>query len=118
MSAPAAFTDDQLVDQLRGYLTLVTGHGMHVTVRGDQLRAILRRVDTPASNGATPAVVDPWQEPLSGVLRIVAEIIEDHAYRDLCGVNLVDALHAWAARNSTRLDPDALTAVNRALSGG
>jgi hypothetical protein len=118
VTAPAPFTDDQLVDQLRGYLTLVTGHGMHVTVRGDQLRAILRRVDTPApTNGTSLTAVDPWQEPLSGVLRIVAEIIEDHSYGDLCGTNLVDALHAWAARNSTRLDPAALTAVSRALSG-
>lgn len=117
MSTTTAFTDDQLVDQLRGYLGLVTGHGMHVTVRGDQLRAILRRVDT-APEPAAPIATDPaWQTPLAGVLRIVAEIIEDHSYSDLCGTNLVDAIHAWASRNDTTIDPVALSAVDRALSG-
>lgn len=114
MSA-VAFTDDQLVAQLRGYLDLVTGHGMHVTIRGDQLRAALRQIDHPPAVLATP--IPAWQEPLSGVLRIVAEVVEDPAYSDLRGTNLVDTLHAWAARNGTTIAPAALAAVDRSLSG-
>lgn len=120
MSAP--LSDDQLIDEVRGYATLVSGHGMHVTVRGDQIRAVLGRIDTlteTATNGnghqATPEPA--WQEPLSAIIRIVAEIVEDPAYTDLCGTNLVDALHAWAARNQTTVDATALAAVDRALSG-
>lgn len=115
--------EDQLIAEVRGLAPLVAGHGMHVQVRGDQLRALLARIDRPPpvnGNGhPEPAVPEPvWQVPLSNIVRIVAEVIEDPAYSDLCGTNLVDALHAWAARNDTRLDPAALTAVDRALSGG
>lgn len=122
----AAVDDDQLIGEVRRLLPLVTGHGMHVSVRGDQLRAILARIDSPtpaAPNGSShpepePEPVEPaWQEPLSAIVRVVAEIIEDPAYTDLCGTNLVDALHAWAARNGTTIKPAALTSVDRALSG-
>jgi hypothetical protein len=119
--------EDQLIDEVRGLAPLVAGHGMHVQVRGDQLRALLSRIDqlTPvpatngSGNGADASVPPPpaWQIPLSGVVRVVAEIVEDPGYRDLCGTNLVDALHAWAARNETTLGAAALSAVGRALSG-
>jgi hypothetical protein len=114
--------DDHLINELRGLLPLVTGHGMHISVRGDQLRAALGRIDSLQHAPLEPVtVVAPsppvWQEALPSVLRILAEVIEDHAYTDLCGTNLVDAIQAWAARNHTTLTVEQLTAVDRALSG-
>ena len=112
ITAPA-LTDDQLIDQVRE-------PGMASTITGEQVRAVLRRIDNPPAR-PTPAaapVAPPWQAPLSKVMPIIADILEGDEYRDLRdGSNLVDVLQSWAARNSTALDVDVLNAVDRALSG-
>jgi hypothetical protein len=120
----AVVSDDQLIDEFRGYATHVAGRGMHIPVSGDHIRAAIARIDTltetvRATGHTEPAATEPaWQEPLASVVRILAQIIEDPAYNHLCGTNLVDALHAWTAHNHARLDDRTLTAVHRALSGG
>lgn len=119
--------EDQLIEEIRGYALLTVGQGMHVSVSGDHLRAVVARVDSlqqqvahpPQPRGRrSPTPPEPaWQADLSPVLRIVAEILEGDSYADLCGVNLIDALHAWSARNATKLTPATAAAVERALAG-
>lgn len=122
-SAPAIPEDDRLINELRGYADLTVGHGMGIQVQGVHLRAILARLDdlqrrldaTAPVEHAAPALA--WQTALAAVLPIVDEILQNDDYADLCGVNLIDALQAWSARNQVPLDPDTIVAVERALAG-
>lgn len=123
----AVSTEDRLIGEFRGYAALTTGNGMGISIPGTHLQAVIDRLDTleaarTVAPTRTPRPVAPpppdmWQAPLSAVLRIVAEILEHDDYADLCGVNLPDALQAWADRNNTTINKLTLTAVNRALSG-
>lgn len=123
----AALPADRLIGEFRGYANLTSGNGLGITIPGTHLRAVVDRLDdlekqaattrTPAPVAPAPAAPDLWQANLGAVVRIVAEILENDDYADLCGINLPDALQAWADRNETTLTPATVTAVNRALSG-
>lgn len=118
--------EDTLIREVRGYADAASGRGMHVTVSGEHLAAVLQRLDhleveARARAAATPPAAPPepvWQEPLAQVIPVLDDIAQSKEYKDLRGVNLLDALTAWAARNGTTLDPDAISAVSRALAGG
>src|ERR1041385_3871144 len=110
--------DDALIQELRGYAQLTGGQGMHISVSGAHLRAVLARIDAleplaasnaPRTNGHRPP--PPWQEALVPPVQVLAEILESDDYADLCGVNALDALAAWATRNPGSLNPSAMTAV-------
>lgn len=119
--------EETLIREVRGYADAAAGRGMHVTVSGEHLAAVLERLDrleveARARAASTPPPVlapEPaWQEPLAQVIPILDDIAQAKEYRDLRNVNVVDALVAWAARNDTTIDPQVLDAVSRALAGG
>lgn len=122
MTAP---TVDQMITEVRDYAARTVGRGMHIQVPGTHLAAVLAHIDnlqaridtTPATGNGHHPPEPPWQAPLATVIRVVADIIEDDAYSDLCGTNLLDALYAYAARTGITIDDPTITAVERALSG-
>lgn len=123
LTAPPGYSyEDKLVADVRGYAMAASGRGMHVTVSGEHLAAVLERMDrlaaTPPPAPAVKAAEPAWQEPLALVLPILDDILQSGAYRDLRDTNVVDALTAWATRNGTTIDADTLAAVTRALAGG
>lgn len=125
MTATRLTGDDRLLAEFRRLKHSTRGRGMSTVISGEHLAAVDRRISQleaelehrPPANGHRP-VERPWQAMLGPVVQILDSILQDPECVDLRGVNTVDALSAWAARNDYVLSEDVVSAVNRALSGG
>lgn len=119
-------TDAQLVARARRLADAVVGPGMGTTIRGEELRALIGRLDRLEGENAKlragaplptePAAPDPaddWLRELPGVVTVVADVLEAHP--ELWGSPLVDALDGYASQKGLRLTDAFRGAVERAL---
>ena len=110
--------------RIRRTAKAVIGPGMATTIRGDELWAILNRLDDVEreneklraqpvkTNGKTPPA-EPWLTELPAVVAAFGEIIE--ACPELWGTPALEALEAYAAQTGDPLPDDVVVAVKRSL---
>ncbi len=114
-------TEADLIARVRRLAVVTAGPGMGATIRGEELRAVLGRLDAlEAAAEKKPAkgkqAAADWTHELPAMIAAVADILEGSP--ELWGTTLLDALDAWAAQKETVISPEARAAVEKALAGG
>lgn len=111
-------TQQDLINRVRKLASVAAGPGMGTSIRGEELRAVVDRIDEleAAQSPTKPkqAKAD-WTKELPAIVVALADILEGSP--ELWGTTLLDALDAWAAQKETTISDAARAATEKALAG-